>query len=123
MIFFQPARQRIIVVICTLRMTPEEAIAAYSALPASEQLRVLADYAHDVTVIARGTYVPQTEDIADPSRLRLLNEVQHRVTGHMRHLISGNTKRYPDDMIVRIVIAEDDPELLRGFEAALRRYR
>jgi hypothetical protein len=104
-------------------MTPGEAVAAYSALSASEQLRVLADYAHDLTVIARGTYVAQTEDIAHPRRLRLLNEVQHRVTGHMRHLIAGNTKRYPDDVIVRIIIAEDDAELLKGFEAAVRRCR
>lgn len=104
-------------------MTRDEAIAAYSSLPAIEQLRLLAEYAHDLTVIARGTYVPQSEDIADPRRLRLLNEVQHRVTGHMRHLISGNTKRYPDDVIVRIIIAEDDAELLCGFEAAVRRCR
>jgi hypothetical protein len=104
-------------------MTTDEAVAAYSALPASEQLRVLADYVHDLTVIARGTYIPQTEDIADPRRLRLLNEVQHRVTGHMRHLISGNIKRYPDDVIVRFVLAEDDAELLNGFGAALRRCR
>ena len=82
-------------------MTPDEAVAKYSALSASEQLRVLTDYAHDLTVIARGTYVPQTDDIADPLRLRQLNEVQHRVTGHMRDLISSNTTRYPDDVIVR----------------------
>jgi hypothetical protein len=104
-------------------MTADEAVAAYSVLSASEQLRVLAEYAHDLTVIARGTYIPQTEDIADPRRLRLLNEVQHRVTGHMRHLISGDSKRYPDDVIVRIIIAEDDAELLKGFELAVRRCR
>ena len=95
-------------------MTPDEAVSAYSTLSAADQLRVLADYAHDLTIIARGTYIPQTEDIADPQRLRLLNEVQHRVTGHMRHLISGNTERYPDDVIVRIIIAEDDAERILG---------
>lgn len=104
-------------------MTPDEAVAAYSALSARDQLRVLANYAHDLTVIARGTYIPQTEDIADPRRLRLLNEVQHRVTGHMLHLISGNTNRYPDDVIVRIIIPKDDAELLKGFETAVRRCR
>jgi hypothetical protein len=102
-------------------MTSDEAVAAYSALSASEQLRVLADYAHNLTVMARGTYAPQMEGIANPPRLRQLNEVQHRITGHMRHLISGNAKRYPDDVIVRTIIAEDDAELLSGFEAAIRR--
>ncbi len=44
--------------------------------------------------------------------------------GHMRHLISGDTERYPDDAIVRIIIiAEHDAELLRGFEAAVRQCR
>jgi hypothetical protein len=62
-------------------MTPDEAVTAYSALTASVQLRALAEYAFNLTVIARGTYFPQTEDIADPRRLRLLNEVQHRSRG------------------------------------------
>ena len=104
-------------------MTPDQAVTIYSALPASAQLRVLADFAHCLTVIARGTYMPKTEDIANPRRLRLLNEVQHRVTGHMRHLISGDPERYPDDAIVRIIIAEDDAELLQGFEASVQRCR
>jgi len=85
-------------VICTLSVSPDEAVTAYSALPAREQLRVLAEYSHDLTVIARGT-------------------------GHLRHLISGNMKRYPDDVIVRTIIAEDDAELLSAFEAAIRRFR
>ena len=102
-------------------MTPDEAVAAYSALSLSQQLRVLADYAHDLTVIARGTYVAQTDDVADPRRLRQLNEVQHRVMAHVRHLIAGDANRYPDDVIVRTIIAEDDSELLSGFEAAIRR--
>ena len=50
-----------------------------------------------------------------------MNEIQHRVTGHMRSLIAGNSKRYPDDVIVPIIIADDDPELLKGFEAAVMR--
>jgi len=76
-----------------------------------------------MTIVARGTYVGGTEDIADPRRLRLLNERQHRVTGHICHLLAGDTKRYDDDSIVRIVVAEDDPELLNAFADAIRRCR
>lgn len=101
-------------------MTTDEAVNACSVLPASEQVRILADYAHGLTVVARGTYIPQTEDVADPPRLRLQSEVQHRVTGHMRHLIAGNTERYPDDVLVRIIVAENDAELLSEFEAAVK---
>lgn len=63
-----------------MTITPNEAATAFAVLSRSEQLRVLAEYAHDLSVIARGTYIPQTEDIAEPRRLRLLNEVQHRIT-------------------------------------------
>ena len=101
-------------------MTIEEAIAAYSHLTSDQQVRVIARYAHELTVIARGTYVPGTENIADPYRLRMLNEVQHRVTGHLRHLLENDPKRYPDDVIVRIIVADDDPELLAGLGRAIR---
>ena len=30
---------------------------------------------------------------------------------------------FPDGVIVRIIVAENDAELLSGFEAAVRRYR
>lgn len=104
-------------------MIIEGAIAAYSCLTLDQQVQVLAAYAHDLTVIARGTYVPGTEDIADPRRLRMLNEVQHRVTGHLRHLLLGDSNRYPDDTIVRIIVDEDDPELLAGFNRAILKCR
>jgi len=104
-------------------MTPDELVAAFSSLSATDQWRVLAEYAHGLTVIARGTYVPQTEDVADPRRLRMLNEVQHRVIGHLQKLISGSAERYSDDAIVRIIIGEDDAELLTLLETAVKRRR
>ena len=102
-------------------MTPDEAVVAFSALPADRQIAVLARYAFEMTIVARGTYVPGTEDIAHPQRLRFLNERQHRVTGHLCHLLAGDAKRYDDNSIVRNVVGEDDAELLSAFEAAIRR--
>jgi hypothetical protein len=96
-------------------MTADEAVAASSALPADRQLAVLARYAVEMTIIARGTYMPGTEDIANPQRLRLLNEAQHRVTGHICNLLDGNTKRYGDDSLGQIIVAEDDLQLLYAF--------
>ena len=55
-------------------MRIDEVIQAYSCLPHGQQLRVLVKFAHDLTIIARGTYVPQTEEMADPRRFRMLNE-------------------------------------------------
>ena len=102
-------------------MTADEAVAAFAALPADRQIAVLARYAFEMTIAARGTYVPGTENIADAQRLRMLNERQHRVTGHICQLLEGDAKRSDDDSIVRIVIAEDDVELLNAFATALRR--
>jgi hypothetical protein len=101
-------------------MTADEAVTAFSALPTDRQITVLARYAFEMTLVARGTYVPGTEDIASPRRLRLLNEAQHHVTGHICHLLDSDTKRYDDESIVRIVVAEDDAELLNAFETAVR---
>ena len=101
-------------------MTSDEAVAAFSALPVDRQIAVLACFAFKMTIVARGTYVPGTEDVADPQRLRLLNERQHRVTGDICHLLDGGTKRSDGDSIVRLVVAEDDAELLKAFEVAIR---
>ena len=101
-------------------MTADEAIAAYSALPPARRLQVLVAYAFDLTVIARSTYVPQTEDVADPGRLRMLNEVQHRLLAQVDGLIRGEQPR-SNDAIVLTVVGGDDPELLNRFDAALRR--
>src|SRR3954464_10968927 len=100
-------------------MTADEAVAAFSALPVDRQIAVLARYAFEITIVARGTYVPGTEDIADPQRLRLLNERQHRVTGHICRLLDGDATRYYDSSIVRTIVAEDDVELLNAFDAAI----
>ena len=100
-------------------MTLDQVIAAYAALSTDRQIRLLAEYASWLTIIARGTYVAGTEDIADPRRLRMLNEVQHRVTGHLCKLLAHDARRYPDDAIVRIAIA-DDAELLAAFEEAMQ---
>ena len=52
---------------------------------------------------ARNTYEPATDRIEDPSRLREFNELQHRVTGHLRDLIPNCADRYPDDAICEII--------------------
>jgi hypothetical protein len=101
-------------------MTLDEIVVAYAALPTDRQIRLLADYASRLTIIARGTYVRGAEDIADPRRLRMFNEVQHRVTGHLCKLLAHDARRYPDDVIVRNMIDGDDAELLAAFEAAMQ---
>ena|ERR1700682_2282687 len=39
--------------------------------------------AFNLTVAARETYVPQTEDIAEPAKLRAYNEMLHRICSYI----------------------------------------
>ena len=83
-------------------MTREEAIAKYSALNPIQQISVLAHFGLELTIAARDTYVPGTEQVADAPRLRHANEMLHRVAAHIWHLSEGQTKRYPDDVLISI---------------------
>lgn len=102
-------------------MTADQVVAAFVALGPERQVRVLAAFAHRGRINARGTDVPGTEDIADPRRLRMLNDVQHRMTGHIRQLRTSDAMRYTDDALARIAIAEDDCELISNIAEVLGR--
>jgi hypothetical protein len=94
---------------------------AYRGLPPASQAETLARLAHELTVVARDTYEPGSLDLRDPQRLRRLNEIQHRVTGHLRALLADDPHRYPDDVLVAIILDEDDPELAGQVAYAFRR--
>jgi hypothetical protein len=71
-----------------------------------EQLRFLIAFSHRLTVAARDTYEFQSSGVTDPKRLRALNEVQHRVSGHAMALLRADPYRYPDDVLIRIFLDE-----------------
>ena len=60
---------------------------------------------------ARDTYVPQTDQVHTPSRLRAMNETQHRVLGHIHALLLDSKQRHPDDAIVSMMLEHDDQKL------------
>src|SRR5712692_11675932 len=98
-------------------MTLEKAQKAYSALPPKGQARFLAILAHEVTIWAREAYpqlVKDRETVA--SRLRAFNELQHRLAGHLLHLLEEDPKRYPDAVLVAILFEMAQPA---GCEAQL----
>jgi hypothetical protein len=82
----------------------QEAGDFYAALTPAEQLRFLVDIGMDLTMAARDCYEVGTDLLTDPVRMRQLNEIQHRVLGHARRLIGGSRDRYPDDVLVRILL-------------------
>ena len=84
-------------------MSKDEAIAKYSALDRDRKIAVLATYGHELTILSRGAYVPGTEEVSDPVRLRRANETFHRVFSHIRDLSMGESKRFPDDTIATLM--------------------
>lgn len=98
----------------------------YAALNPAAQARCLARLACQLTIEARGTYIPQTEAIADPTRLRRMNELQHRITAQLSHVL-GNAERYPDLVFIEIVMemamgAECDRELAKTLDDVISEF-
>ncbi len=58
-----------------------------------DKASILAQVAHELTVLARDTYDPGSLQVSDPRRLRAINEVMHRLTRRFLNLSRGK----PDD--------------------------
>jgi hypothetical protein len=71
-----------------------------NSLSHTNKLLWLARIAHYITVSARSTYVPGTEDIKEPKVLRAYNELLHRVTSSLTHHIKGEDDKFPIDAVL-----------------------
>jgi hypothetical protein len=100
-------------------MTREEAIAKFSSLTREQQLAVLAEFGYEVTLDARGTYVPGGDGVEDPPQLRRCSEALHRVLSQMMHLLKGHKERYPDEVIISILweVAPHHVQLALGHDS------
>jgi hypothetical protein len=83
-------------------MNIDEIASAASQLLPGQKLRLLARLSFELTIAARDTYLPGSEDIAAPRQLRSFNEMQHRVTSC---LLESLDKRN-DDLWIWPVISE-----------------
>lgn len=106
-------------------MDREEPARRYSSYLPEQQIRLLAGFGHNLTIAARDTYDFQAPGVRDPERLRQINEVHHRVFAHIRALTSSNEWRYPDDVLISILLEHEDKHLaeqtLWAFEEAIKR--
>jgi len=74
----------------------------FSGMSESQQAIVLARFAFKLTVLARYTYGPTPSEIVDTTRLREINELQHRITAGVFDRLSGRRERFPDEVLVRM---------------------
>jgi hypothetical protein len=77
-----------------------------------EKIRFLSRLGWELTIAGRGAYEPQTEELTHPARLREINEIQHRIFGHLYSMTSQNAQRYPDEVLVAIMLEESPDRVL-----------
>ncbi len=100
-------------------MNVRDAIDTFSHYSSQGKIDFLVQLAHALTILARDTYEVGGEGLTEPSRLRRLNEVQHRVLGFIIALRKPGAKRYPDDVLVRVILEHaDDLPLQRQLQEA-----
>jgi hypothetical protein len=93
------------------------AIETFCKYSPQEKLDFLVQLAHALTILARDTYAVAEDGLTNPSRLRIINEIQHRVTGFLMALCKEDAKRYPDDVFVRILLEHpEDLDLQRQLQ-------
>lgn len=99
-------------------MNAEAATALYSSLNRAAQVKLLGRFGFNLAVAARDTYEAGTEALIDPARLRRINEVQHHVFGHIGKLLNDDPDRYPDDVLISMLLHHDSIALCSQAERA-----
>ena len=79
-----------------------ETLIFYNTLSENERIYFLSSLMYELTIIARNFYL---EDKVDNSSnfFQTINELQHKISSHIRHLLKKEDKRYPDDVLFKIL--------------------
>src|SRR2546426_12385064 len=97
-------------------------VQAFINCSCAEKVSLLLRLAHELTIIARDTYERESDGLTNPVRMRTINEVQHRVLSFLIALRENNLNRYPDDVLVGIVVDHsEDVELQRQLQEVFGR--
>jgi hypothetical protein len=103
-------------------MDVQRAIEIYHKRSAQEKTEFLLRLAHTLTILARDTYEVGGDSVTEPARLRRISELLHRVLGSLLASRRDNRKRYPDDVLVRLILEHpEDLELQLQLERAFER--
>jgi hypothetical protein len=95
-------------------MTADEAAAVFSSYSPGEKAEFTAQLIYELTLVARESYEAGGEGLSDPRRVRRVNELQHRLSAFLWALLREDPKRYPDELLVRLVLEQPgDPALGR----------
>lgn len=72
---------------------------------ASEQqkLRLLAELSYELTMHGRAAYAAGADEFADPLRMRLANEANHRIQSYLRAYLADRSDRIPDEAFALVL--------------------
>ncbi|HVF51788.1 MAG TPA: hypothetical protein VNA19_17015 [Pyrinomonadaceae bacterium] len=103
-------------------MKSKQAIEVFISYSQREKEEFLAGLIYELTIVARDSYEVGGEGLTNPQRVRRLNEVQHRVSSFLCALLCNDSKRFPDDVLVSLILEHPDDEALeRELRAAFAR--
>ena len=103
-------------------MELDSMISIFSSLETEGQVSVLAMLAFELTILARNTYVVGSEAVSQPKQLRVYNEMQHKLLGHLCKILSHDKNRYPDDVFFTIIFAmAEEAGILPNVRSILRK--
>jgi hypothetical protein len=97
-------------------MNIESEIKHFKDLSALEQARFLARFMYELTLEARNFYGPTGEQPIDATKLRFINEIQHRITRFIEQVLLDDPARPSDDVTLRLLLA---PRSEKTIEALL----
>jgi hypothetical protein len=81
-------------------------------LSGEEKEEFLAHLMHELSIIARDSYEVGRDGLTNPQRVRRINEVQHPVSAFLCALLRGDTQRYADDVLLKIILENPDDNIL-----------
>ncbi|MBN1125536.1 MAG: hypothetical protein JXA82_11045 [Sedimentisphaerales bacterium] len=71
-------------------------VESFASLASAQKLVASIFIANQLTILARSTYASDSNQVSDPVRLRLINEMQHIVTNYMTALVTPDIPRPTD---------------------------
>ena len=103
-------------------MTTDEAAAVFSLYSPEEKKEFLAQLMYELTLIVRDSYEAGDDGLTNSQRVRRVNEVQHRISAFLLALLRDDSQRYPDDVLVKIILkTPNDAFLEQRFGEAFAR--
>jgi hypothetical protein len=74
------------------------------ALDVTRQIGFWALLMHELTLVGRVCYGPAPDEVSSPEILRRVNELQHKISAQIGHLVERSTYTYPAAVLVEHVL-------------------